>query len=132
MCAESEKLWLQIRPVLEDCSTKVMRKNPKLIRSFGNTQNETYFLRAYLAFRNHNDGDELAVTADVMAIDDKLTIATDICYGEGQILADGPSVVFAPSDLEKISGTALDNWLAEFRQFLATREDEILAITSKL
>jgi hypothetical protein len=132
MCAESEKLWLCIHPILEEFSTRVMKKKPKLMHSFENYTNEAFFLRAYASFLKDNQSDELAICVDVKAQSNKLIITSDVCYGEGEIMAEGPSVTCAISDLEKISGSPLDSWLNEFKKFLTTKEDEILDAISKL
>ena len=102
------------------------------MQSVASYSNDAFFLMAYLAFRKHNDGDDIAIAANVILANGQLTVTTDVCYGEGTILAIGPSVTFTMADVKAITANAFNAWLAEFEDFLRSKEVDVLRVASEL
>jgi len=65
MTDEMDALWLRMLPLLEAISNKVSRSQPSHLKEIGRSDNETYLMRAYLAFKKQNGGSEVAVTVDI-------------------------------------------------------------------
>lgn len=132
MPTDSEELWYHIRPLLEDFATIVEEANPHLTKSLKSSANGSLFLRAYLAFRKSNDGDEVAITIDVKVDNGLLSVESDVCGEGGVILASGPSSIFTLADFKSNTSIAFATWLKEFEHFLQTERNSILKATSQL
>lgn len=127
-----ENFWFRLHPVLERLADKVVESNAGLTYAVGRSENDTFLLRAYLSFCTHGDGDEIAITVDVKADHNLLTVISDICADDGFIVATGPSLSVACQAYQPGSSDELDAWFNEFEQFLRDTEVQILKMASDL
>ncbi len=114
----AENLLHKIQPIVETFASSLRRSNPALICDFGGTSNDAFLLRVYLSLRANDDGEEIAITVDVRADDRMLTVVSDICGGDGQIIRVGPEARAAWVDGQPVPDDVLRTWLSEFDQFL--------------
>lgn len=132
MSVSSVKMWFGIRSIFEKFASRVTIINPCLLHSLGYTENDAFFLRSCLAFRKHNDGDEVAIKIDATLVGVQLRIVSDICCGDGMVLAEGPSIALNLDDMSAEHMKVFNDWLSNFEQFIHTNESEILDVASKL
>jgi hypothetical protein len=132
MLIESENLWLRIRPVLERFAAGVVSANPSLMQSIANITNDAFFLRAYLSFRKHNDGNDIAISVEAILAGDQLNITTDICWDDGEVLAVGPSSKLSVDNSRSSVVATANEWVIEFEKFLQAQEANILKVALEL
>jgi len=124
-----EALWLHLHTTLSAFAEKIAMRNSSVICDVRRTINEAFLLRAYLAFRRHVDGEELAITVDIRSDDKQMAMESDVCKEDGTVLMTGPL-----AEIHWTEGVqpALDDWVHEFEQFLSKSEAEIVAAVSRL
>jgi hypothetical protein len=89
-----EEAWERLNVELVRVASEVMTKSQLFWWRAGHDDNEAFPFRAHMSF-GRLDGapgeEELVVSVDFHKRDGLLTCATDICMGDGQILAQGPA-----------------------------------------
>jgi hypothetical protein len=131
---ESSPLRQRVEPVLDRFAENIGAKNPDLIRTIGGGSNDAFVLTAHLAFMKHDQGEELAISIDMVRRGDMVVATTDICLDDGTYVADGPGATFNALELENLSKTPpnFDEWLAAFEEFLWLHEAVILKLANEL
>jgi hypothetical protein len=127
-----EALWLRLHAVLGVFADRLAEADPTLIRDLGRTANDAFLLRGYLALRRHAGGAEVAITIDVRGDDRQLTIESDACTDEGEVIAAGPSAVIPLVDSQPKIEAAIGDWLRAFERFLQEKEPAVATAASKL
>lgn len=122
MNAIAESLMPRLRPILVSFADTILGANPTLTYDLGGTENDAFLLRAYLSFRMHDDGDEVAVTVDVNTDADTLNVVSDVCGDDGLVIAVGPATTEPWRQGQPIPDDALRNWLTQFERFLRSNE----------
>ena len=132
MTAFAENFSSQLRPTLLDFAGRVRAANPALACDLGSSKNDVFLLRVYLSISMRGDGEEVAVTVDLMVTADALNIVSDVCQDNGQIIAVGPSAAIPWDGNLPTQNDALTIWLREFDKFLCDSEAEVVKIASAL
>ncbi len=127
-----EALWLRLHVLLAAFAERATMVDPTLIHSIGSSSNDAFLLRAYVAFRRHADGEEVAITVDVQTDSDQLTVVSDVSTDNGQVIAVGPSTTIPTLGNQLSTKGELDEWLDEFKGFLREVEPTVAMTTSKL
>jgi hypothetical protein len=127
-----EMLWSRLQIVLAAFATKLAASDPALCHKLGRTSNESFLLRAYLAFSKRSGGDELAITVDVQSDGQQLAVASDACTDDGRVIAEGPSATIPLSADQMEVEVALSSWLVAFERFLVSGEQAIGIETARL
>ena len=128
----AKDLWVKIQRLLEAFAEKITQIDPSLISKVGNTTNDAFFVSGYLSFIRHADGDEIAISIDAQTNGEQLTIDSDVCADNGQIIAQGPTAKISLSDNQPNLKAALDDWLDEFGRFLQNVEPTVIKNISKI
>jgi hypothetical protein len=132
MTAVAEAIWLRLHVVLTAFADQLAAADSALISDLGRSANDTFLLRAYLSFRRHNDGNEVAITVDVQSKGQQLTIESDACSDDGKVIASGPSAAIPLSTIPSNVDSAIDDWLCEFDRWLLVSELAIAKAASRL
>jgi len=127
-----ESLWPRLLVVLAAFATKLVASDPALRHTLGRTANESFLLRAYLAFSKRAGGDEVAITVDIQSDGERLAVASDACTEDGRVIAEGPSAAISLSGGQMDVEAALSNWLGTFERFLLSGEQVIGIATARL
>ena len=127
-----EALWLRLHAILDVFADRLAAADPTLTRDLGRSANDVFMLRGYLALRRHADGAEVAITIDVRGDDQQLTIESDACTDDGEIIAAGPSTVLPLAESRPKVEAAIGDWLREFERFLMENEQAVVSAASKL
>ena len=132
MTDEMDALWLRMLPLLEAISNKVSRSQPSHLKEIGRSDNETYLMRAYLAFKKQNGGSEVAVTVDIRRQGNLFKIDADICTDEGKLVV--PTQVYEVLAKEVIGNPEpwKDGWLNDFEHWLFNQEAVLISAVSEL
>jgi hypothetical protein len=130
--AVAEALWLRLRLILAALADRLAAADPTLIRDLGRTANDAFLLRGYLALKRHKDGDEVAITVDVRSDGRQLTVESDVCTDDGEVIAGGPSTSIELSETQSRIDTAVNDWLRDFEQFLQMSETAVVKAASTL
>lgn len=80
----------------------------------GSSTSEAFQFRAYAAVTAR--GRELAVTVDVKNTDSGISVVSDLCWDDGQLVVQGPAASIGATGIEGHSEVKL--WIAQFDQFL--------------
>lgn len=128
----AETISNQLHPIFVSFGKRIIATNPTLIYDIGGTGNDAFLLRAYLSFRAHGDGDEIAVTVDVKVDNNVVMIVSDICRDNGQVVAVGPTASAPWKDDQSIPDETLTAWLGRFDRFLHSAESEVVKAVSAL
>ena len=135
MHPDSEKLWLHIRPIIENFAIKITHAHSGLKHSIEAYANDAFFISAGVSFYMHNHGDEFALSVTAQRNKQRkhqIHITSDLCYDDGRILADGPSLTFVLADFKANTTATLDNWLTQFSEFLTAQEANVLNAVREL
>jgi hypothetical protein len=132
MNAFADNLSSQLRSTLLDFAGRVRAVSPALVCDFGSSKNDAFLLRVYLSLSLRGDGEEVAVTVDVMVTEDVLNIVSDVCQDSGQVIAVGPSAAIPWDGDQPTQNDTLTIWLREFNKFLSDSESKVVEIASTL
>jgi len=127
-----EVLWLRLHAILGVFADRLAAADPTLTRDVGRTANDVFMLRGYLALRRHAHGAEVAITIDVRGDDQQLTIESDVCTDDGEVIAAGPSTVIPLVESRPKVEAAISDWLRKFERFLLEKEQAVVTAASKL
>lgn len=128
----AEVLWLRLQLILVAFSEKLCAVDPALIRNVGRTSNDVFLLRGYLTFSRHAQGDEVAITVDVLGEDQQIKIESDACTDDGSVIAAGPSVAVSLMESRSNAELAIGDWLHKFERFLAENESAVATAIAHL
>jgi len=131
MTQQFDYLASRIRPNLEALSAKVESTEQPITARIGFSKNDFFPLRAYLSFLRDRIGDEVVLSVDVKKYDGGFIIECEILKGEGQILAEMPSVnieINAPTT----DTSSMDRWIAGFENFLVENFDVLSSAVHSL
>lgn len=130
--AAAAQIWSSLRPVLEREAARITELYPDLIQDIRCTSNDAFLLRAYLAFRKSNFEDELAITIDVVADGDQVTITSDVSMDNGDTVTAGPTKVLDFAGESTVPAPIIEMWMKEFDNFLVEQEAKILSAINEL
>jgi hypothetical protein len=116
----TEFLWVRLQLLFVSLIEYVCNSRDNFIHDVGKSSNSTFPLRAYLTFMRDKNGDEIAVTVDVVNRDGKHFIEADICGEDGLILAEGPS-----AQMTELTEMSLISWLEEYEVFLKANQNKV-------
>jgi hypothetical protein len=116
--------------ILTRFANRVVAVKPTLHYDLGTTKNDAFVLRAYLSLRQHDDGDEVAVTVDMTADSELVTVVCDVCTDAGDIIALGPVAKIPWANQQFASEDIVTVWLDDFDRFLHKVEADVLEATS--
>ena len=133
MTQQFEYLESKIRPNLEAVSAKVESIEQPITSMIGFSKSDYFPLRAYLSFLRHKNGDEIVVSVDVVKKHDGgFSIECDISKGDGEILAEMPSLSIE-IDLPTIeNSSSIDRWITSFEIFLSEKFDVLRSAVHRL
>jgi hypothetical protein len=108
---------------------------PSILSDVGYYSNDAFFLRSYVSLRIDNEGDELAMTVDITAPSARdpssaISIASDICQGDGTIVVSGPGGTFGAST--QGCDAAISSWNSKFDEFLEASESDVLEMLQEM
>lgn len=83
-----------------------------------------------MSILRHADGDELAVTVDVLLDADHLQIKCDLCLEGGIIVDELPDLQVHHQAL--VDKSIVEAWAARLSQFLAANKERIVALAHSL
>ena len=88
-----ESAWDSVNNEFTRVAEIVRACNPNLWWECGHQENESFPFRAYAAFNRHGSpGEEdVVISFDFKRSERGLMFTSDVCRGDGEILADGPS-----------------------------------------
>jgi hypothetical protein len=132
MTAVAEALWIRLRIIFTALADRLTTVDPTLICDLGRTANEAFLLRGYVALKRHRDGDEIAITVDVQSDGQRLTVESDVCADNGEVIAVGPSISIELSETQSRIDDAVSDWLRDFEQFLRVNETAVVQAASTL
>ena len=98
----------------------------------GESKTDAFPLRAFLAFRRRNDGEEIAITIDLYERYEKIIIEASSCKDDGKIIAMGPSSALLTSDKGLSVEIEIDGWLSQFEQWLIGIQSSVALECSSL
>jgi hypothetical protein len=127
-----ESLWFRIHSLLVEFENKLTRIQPELIHDVGRSKTDAFPLRAFLAFRRRNDGEEIAITIDLYERYEKIIIEASSCKDDGKIIAMGPSSALLTSDKGLSVEIEIDGWLSQFEQWLIGIQSSVALECSSL
>jgi len=113
----------RIRPHLEALSAKVESIERPITSRIGFSKSDFFPLRAYLSFLRDRIGDEIVLSVDVKKCNGGLMIECEILKGEGQILAEMPSLNIEIDAPTIEASSSMDRWVANFESFLIENFD---------
>lgn len=125
-----EPLWIRLHPLLDVFARQVAESHPGLRARVDGSANDVFLLRAHAAFIKSNNGDEIAISVDVIPKGAAIGITSDLCMDKGEILAVGPGAEIPLSEISSLAATS--DWLRRFRQFLSDVEPQVRARASML
>jgi hypothetical protein len=126
-------IWQRLEPQLVDFAQRIAASNPALTYSVGRSENAAFPLRAYATLSRSADAQEseVAVTVDAKAEDGRMTVSSDVCLDNGEVIAEGPMVAIGLSESAEDGEGALRTWIAEFEKFLTSAESSVAALVAK-
>jgi hypothetical protein len=127
-----EELWLQISATMAQFGGKFTATDPQLIVEIFRSENSTFPLRGYIAFRRSQVGEEIVISVDVRSQGGLLSISSDLCAEGGVLLASGPGKSIPESEDESGLNAGVENWLSDFELFLLENESQVLRATADL
>ncbi len=113
----TEFLWVRLQSLFVSLIQYVCSSKDDFIHNVGKSSNDAFPLRAYLTFMKDKNGDEIAVTVDVVNRNGNYFFEADICGEDGLILAEGPS-----AEMMEITEKELSSWLEEYESFLKSSQ----------
>lgn len=116
----TEFLWVRLQLLFASLVEYVCSSRGDFIHNIGKSSNSAFPLRAYLTFMKDKNGDEIAVTVDIVNRDGKYFVEADICGVDGLIVAEGPSTQIAG-----LSEKSLILWLEEYEAFLKSNKNVV-------
>ncbi len=133
MSQQFDYLESRLRPNLEALSAKVESsiKHPITSR-IGFSKNDFFPLRAYLSFLRDRIGDEVVLSVDVKKYDEGFIIECEILKGEGQILAEMPSLSIEINAPAIETSSLMDQWVTNFECFLIESFDVLRSAVDSL
>lgn len=112
-----ENLWKRLQSAFEPLIVLMLALDSRISHSMGQSNNDAFPLRAYVAFMVGED--EISVTVDLQNNNGQLTIGADICCDDGKVLAEGPSAILGDVNELKIVEDKLSEWVSSFEMFLS-------------
>jgi hypothetical protein len=116
----------EVAKILSEFSRGVLAKNPGLFSTSATNSNEFFSLRAYVGFMWDRYEDEVVIAVDVPRLEESIRVDSDICLGDGRIIADGP-VVDCRFPLDSAEFARISAWTTSFSQFLTENESVLQA-----
>jgi hypothetical protein len=114
----------KIRPRFEALSAKVEAIEQPIASTIGFSKNDHFPLRAYLSFLRDRTGDEIAVSVDVVKNNDGgYAVQCDLSKGDGEILAEMPSLNIELNAPTIENSASIDRWVTNFERFLSEQFD---------
>ncbi len=119
---ERDILWRGLKPLLNAFANRIASFDSAVTYSIGSTSNSSFLLRGYVSLKKATDGEEIAVTVDAALGTDIIAVSSDVCIGDGEILAEGPAASLRLSATSLETEAEIASWLELFQDFLATIE----------
>lgn len=121
-----ERLWYEAHPLLVASSERLTTADPNLITSIERYSNDAFLMRGYVTFCKSPYGDEIAIGIDIQSDNEQMSIVSDVCMDNGEIIAEGPTAIISTSGDELSTKRSMDEWLEKFTRFLDENEPTIL------
>jgi hypothetical protein len=125
-------VWPRIHIGLNVLSQRVHVRVTNLKHELRCGENDYFLLMAYLAFAKPSDKNEIALTIDIQVIEGTLKVVSDLCFENGEILANGPSAQIAITKGNRVSPDLLNEWFDQFERFLNDVEERIVSAAMDL
>jgi hypothetical protein len=122
----------RIRQNLEALSAKVESIEQPITSRIGFSKNDFFPLRAHLSFLRDRIGDEVVLSVDVKKYDGGFIIECEILKGEGQILAEMPSLNIEINAPTIATSSSMDRWVTSFEGFLIENFDVLRSAVHSL
>lgn len=123
-----DSIWGDLYPALKETAVDVVAETSMQFQ-IGRLSNEQFPFRAYLVFTKSQEGNEFVISIDVVKSNDGLELTSDVCE-EASILGTGPERFLEQNRLDQLD-EILNEWLVEFRTFLASSKTLIVKASSR-
>lgn len=121
---KSKLVWNNLKPLLEEFSSKILRGNFGSKCSIGHSGNEFFLLRAYCSLFYEAGGDEIAITVDVKNEEKKYAIELDIVGSNNEILGTH-SFLILKADSDAKFEERVNIWILGLSEFLSEKFDVV-------
>lgn len=127
-----EALWMRVSTRLTEVTKKVTAAHPAAWSTISRNGTDAFPFRAAASFgRTGEPGvEDVVVSVDCRVQGGNLRASVDVARGDGLVLADGPTVEVAASEVTKDLLGTLEPWLANVEEFLI--EDALREVLREL